>query len=175
MSFSKLSAERYSVRKFMDKLVEKNMILSVLEAGRIAPTAANRQPQRILVITSPEGLAKVDACTIYRFEAPVVFLICYDNAVCWRRPFDKVDSGQIDSSIVTTQMMLQATDIGLGTTWVMNFDPEKMRSLFCIPDNIIPVTMLVMGYPAEDAAPAARHYEKKELSKIVIYDSFPGV
>jgi nitroreductase len=172
MDFCKLAADRYSVRKFKNTPVEKDLIDTVLEAGRIAPTAANLQPQRILVITSGEGLAKVDECTVYRFKAPVVFLVCYDKSVCWVRPFDKMDSGQVDSSIATTQMMLQAADIGLGTTWVMNFDPQKTQKAFRLPDNLVPVAMLVMGHPAEDAVPADRHRDRNELSAIAFYDNF---
>jgi nitroreductase len=172
MDFGKLAAARYSVRKFKNILPEKDLINSVLDAGRIAPTAANRQPQRILVITSQKGLAKVDECTVYRFQAPVVFLVCYDKSVCWVRPFDKMDSGQVDSSIAATQMMLQAADIGLGTTWVMNFDPEKTRKAFCLPDNFVPAVMLIMGYPAEDAVPAARHSERNDLNTMAFYDNF---
>jgi nitroreductase len=172
MNFKELSVSRYSVRKFQNRPVEQEKLDLLLEAGLSAPTAANHQPQRILVINKEEGLKKVDNCTQYRFGAPVVLLICYDKNEYWVRKFDGENSGQIDASIVTTQMMLQAADIGLGTTWVMHFDPAKTAEEFKLPEKIIPVAMLPLGYPAVDAAPSHWHVLRHPLDKIVYYDDF---
>jgi nitroreductase len=168
MSFKDLAAARYSVRKFLDKSVEKDKLDIILEAARNAPTAANKQPQRVYVIDTPAGLKKVDICTQCRFGAPLVFLVCYDTHEAWVRKYDGEHSGVVDASIVTTQMMLQAADIGLGTTWVMFFDPAKTREEFKLPDNIIPVAFLPTGYPAADAEPADRHAVRYPLEKLVI-------
>jgi nitroreductase len=167
MDFNKLSACRYSVRKFKDLPVEREKLDLLLEAARNAPTASNRQPQRLFLVTQPEGLAKIDRCTSCRFGAPAVFLICYDRPQCWVRSFDGQDSGLVDASIVTTQIMYQAVDLGLGTTWVMYFDPKAVVKEFALPQDIIPAAMLVFGYPAEDAAPADRHYQRYPLEKIL--------
>jgi nitroreductase len=172
MNFDQLSAARYSVRKFKTLPVEKEKLALILEAGRNAPTAGNRQPHRILVIDTAEGLKKVDACTQCRFGAPIVLLIAYDKTEYWVRKFDGENSGQIDASIVTTQMMLQAADIGLGSTWVMFFDPAKAVEAFTIPENLVPVAFLVLGYPAEDAVPSERHALRHSLDTIVYYDDF---
>lgn len=168
MDFRELAAARFSVRRFKDKPVEKDKVDIILEAARIAPTAANRQPQRILVISEAKGLAKIDACTPYRFAAPLVFLICYDRNECWVRTFDGADSGEVDASIVTTQMMLQAADIALGTTWVMHFDPVKTREEFALPANIIPIAILPTGYPADDAEPASYHRLRHPLDRLLL-------
>ncbi|MFP3090471.1 nitroreductase family protein [Treponema sp. TIM-1] len=167
MDFDKLTVHRYSVRKFKDLPVEKEKLDILLEAARIAPTASNRQPQRIFLVTQPEGLEKIDRCTSCRFGAPGVFLICYDRTQCWVRSFDGQDSGLVDASIVTTQIMYQAEDLGLGSTWVMYFDPAAVVKEFALPPAIVPAAMLVFGYPAEDAAPADRHYQRHPLEKIL--------
>ena len=116
MDLMNLLKERYSVRNFSDKKVEKEKINAILDAGRLAPTAVNFQPQRILVLESEQSLANLKECTRYHFEAPLAFLICYDNTVSWKRAYDNKDMGEVDASIVATQMMLEITNLGLGTT-----------------------------------------------------------
>ena len=122
--FEVLVRSRYSVRKFEERSLDRATIGRILEAGRLAPTAKNLQPQRILVLDEEGALAKLDACTKCRFGAPAALLVCYDKDVCWTRDrFDKKPSGEIDAAIVTTHMMLEAAALGVGTTWVMHFDP----------------------------------------------------
>ena len=171
MNFKELAAARYSVRQFKNEPVGQDKIDLILEAARNAPTAANKQPQRILVINDKAGLEKVDVCTRCRFGAPLVFLVCYDKNEVWTRKYDNAQSGEIDASIVTTQMMLQAADIGLGATWVMHFNPEKTRTEFALPPNIIPAAFLPAGYPADNAVPAEFHYQRHPLEKLLL----PGV
>jgi nitroreductase len=168
MNFKELSTARYSVRQFKNKPVEQQDLDLILGAARNAPTAANKQPQRILVVQDEAGLAKADACTPCRFGAPLVFIICYDKNEAWVRKFDGADSGEVDASIVTSHMMLQAADLGLGTTWVMHFDPVKAREGFALPLNIIPVVFLPAGYPADDAQPAGFHSLRHSLEKLLL-------
>lgn len=172
MDFLKLAEERYSVRSFTDKAVVQEDLEKILKAGHVAPTACNIQPQRILVINSEEAIAKLKTCTKCHFNAPTALLVCYDKEASWKRRYDGADSGAIDASIVTTHMMLEAAAIGVGSTWVMVFDPVAMREKFAIPENFEPVALLVMGYPSEDAAPIAMHSEFKEMSEIVSYNEF---
>lgn len=172
IDFLKLAAERYSVRKFMDKAVAQETIDKILQAGHLAPTACNRQPQRILVINRPEGMEKVKKCTVCHFDAPAAMLVCYDKNECWKRKYDGKTSGDIDASIVTTHMMLEAAALGVGTTWVMHFMPDAVRTEFSLPDNIEPVALLVMGYPAPDAEPFEGHSQFKPLDEIVSFDEF---
>jgi nitroreductase len=170
LDFNELTARRYSVRKFKDLPVEQEKIDLLLEAARLAPTAADRQPQRIMLFTGPEALKKVDRCTRCRFGAPGVFLICYDRTQCWVRPFDGQDSGFVDASIVTTLMMYQAVNLGLGTTWVMHFDPAAVVKECDLSESLVPAAMLIFGYPAEDATPADRHYVRLPREKIFLQD-----
>ena len=167
-TFLELAAERYSVRKYSDKTIEPELLAQVLEAGRIAPTAHNDQPQRIKVITGADLLAKADECTACRFGAPAVLLICYDKTACWTRSFDGALSGEIDAGIVTTHMMLAAHDLGLGTCWVMYFDPAKTIELFDLPENIVPVAMLPIGYPADNARPSKLHDSRFDIEEILL-------
>lgn len=172
MDFLKLAAERYSVRKFKDIPVEQESIDKILKAGHIAPTGCNYQPQRILVINNEEALTKLKDCTRCHFDAPCAMLVCYNKEECWTRPYDGNQSGIVDASIVTTHMMLEAWELGVGSTWVMHFNPFKMREAFEIPENIKPVALLVIGYPADDAQPNERHTQFRPLEETVSYNEF---
>lgn len=173
MDFITLSEERYSVRKFSEKPIEKSKLDLILKAGQLAPTAANLQPQRILVINGEVELAKLKECTRYHFNAPTALLVCYDQTACWKRQYDSENSGEVDASIVTTHMMLEATDIGLGSTWVMHFDPKKMKEIYKIPEDFVPVALLVIGYPAGDAVPSKTHDQRNAIDNSVYYNNFP--
>lgn len=176
MDFLQLAKDqRFSVRKFTAEPVAKEQLDLILEAGRIAPTAANFQPQRILVLDSAESLAKLASCTIYHFNAPVALLVCYDGTTCWKHPQGGKPSGDVDASIVTTHMMLQAASLGLGSTWVAAFDHAKIRELFRIPAYLTPVALLPLGHPAPDAAPNPAHYKRFEAGHSVFYNSFDGI
>ena len=140
----------------------------ILEAGRTAPTACNNQPQRIKLIADPKDLAKMDDCTPCRFNAPAALLVCYDKTVCWKRGFDGQGSGEVDASIVATHLMLAAQEAGLGTCWVMYFDPAKTTEMFALPENIVPVAFLPIGYPADGAAPSGSHKNRLPLDKLLL-------
>jgi nitroreductase len=163
----KLAAERYSVRKFSSQPVEPEKLATVLEAGRLAPTAANKQPQRIFVLQSEAALAAVRESTKCHFSAPVVLLICYDEAKAWQNPFTGQFSGEVDAAIVTSHMMLAAADLGLGTTWVGYFKPEPVIEFCKLPAEIKPVAMLPLGYPAADATPGPMHSSREPLTATV--------
>lgn len=167
MDFAQLSKERYSVRKFQSRKVEKELLEQVIYAGRVAPTACNNQPQKVYVLESDAALEKLKKVTSCHFNSPAALLICYDKNISWKRSFDGEDSGWVDASIVTTHMMLQAHDLGLGTTWVMYFDPAAAIREFALPENIIPVAILPIGYPAEDAQPAPMHSKFREEAETI--------
>lgn len=172
MSFLELAQKRFSVRKFSNKKVEKDTLNLILEAGRIAPTACNYQPQRILILDNDEDLSKLSLCTPYKFNQQLALLICYDKTISWKRSFDGKDEGEIDASIVATHIILQASELGIGSTWVGHFDPKKIKNTFDIPENIIPVAILLMGYPADDAVPNKLHHERLEISQTTFHGSF---
>lgn len=167
-SFLSLAKDRYSVRNFEKRAIAPDVMAQVLEAARVSPTACNNQPQRIKVITDIEALKLVDECTPCRFDAPAVLLVCYDKNVCWTRRFDGAKSGEVDASIAATHLMLAAHDLGLVTCWVMYFDPAKTSALFELPDHIVPVAMLPIGYPAKEATPAKGHADKQPIEDFLL-------
>ena len=134
MSFADLTLERYSCRKYEKRVVEPEKLDAILEAGRLAPTACNNHPVRVLPCTTPELLEKAAACQprFARdgsvFGAPVVLLVCGVDDDAWVRPYDQMNAAPIDTAIVCDQMMMQATELGLGTCWVCHFKPEIARS-----------------------------------------------
>lgn len=170
MDFLELAKERYSCRSFQDRKIENEKIELILEAARVAPTAVNYQPQRILVLTEKEELEKLSECTRYGWNAPVIMIVCYDKNISWKRKYDGADEGIVDSSIVTTHMMLEAQALGLGTTWIGAFNPAKVREVYKIPENLEIVAILPIGYPAEDATPSGMHFQRNSLEKFVYWN-----
>jgi len=167
MSFTDLIEKRYSVRKFSDAPVEREKLDKILQAGRLAPTAKNFQPQRIFVVQSAEGLEKLSKCSPCIYGAPVALVVCYDKNKSWVRPHDKKDHGDIDASIVCAHMMYAAQELGLGSVWVCYFDPDAVTRALNLPENLIPSSILPIGYPAADAEPAPMHFERQPLAETV--------
>ena len=167
-SFKELATNRYSQRRFSPQPILDQKIQDILEIARKAPTAHNNQPQRIMVINEPEMLAKIDRATACRFGAPTVFLVCYDKNETWKRPFDGANSGEIDAGIVTTHLMFAAEELGLGSCWVMHFDPAILIDELNLSEHLVPVALLPVGYPAENARPAKIHFERKEVKELLI-------
>jgi nitroreductase len=172
MDYDKLITERFSVRKFEDKPLSEEDVNKILHAGHVAPTGCNKQPQRILVINSDEAIAKLQKCTKCHFNTRTAFLVCHNEEESWVRPFDGALASPVDASIVATHMMLEAHNIGVGSCWVMHFDPMAMKENFCIPDNIKPLALLVMGYPADSATPHDFHSKSRPLDEVVVYNQF---
>ena len=172
VDFLELAKERFSVRKFSNKKVESAKVDLILEAGRLAPTACNNQPQRVLVLDNEVSLDKLKDCTNYHFDAPLAMIICYDNEASWKRRYDNKDEGEIDACIVTCHMMLQVANLGLGSTWVGAFDPIAVRKLYELPENIIPVAILPVGYKSNDAVPNPLHNKRLRKDETVFYNSF---
>lgn len=170
MDFLELSKLRYSVRQFDARPIEEEKLEKILEAGRLAPTATNAQPQKIYVLQSEEAIAKIRATTRMAFNAPVVLMICYDKNISWKANHfaDDYDAGEMDGSIIATAMMMQATELGIGTLWARGFHKQDLIDAFALPENIIPVCLLDLGYPAKEAAPSERHFSRKPLEETVI-------
>lgn len=168
MQFLDLAHERFSVLEYSDRAVEQEIINQIIEAGIAAPTACNFQPQRILIIDDEKGRQKLNRVVPSKYYVPVAFLICYNRQECWTRPADGKSSGDIDASIVTTHMMLEATELGLGSIWVMSWEPQKMKSEFELDDDLEPVALLIVGYKSEKAAPRAGHLKRKSIEDILI-------
>ena len=130
MDFIELAKSRYSCKKFDSRQISKEQLDSILEAGRLAPTAKNLQEQHVYVVQSAEALAKVDALTPCRYGAPTMLIVAFDKNNVFTYPGQKYDSGIEDATIVTTHMMLCAKSVGVDSCWVNFFDPDKMAETF---------------------------------------------
>ncbi len=168
MTLTELTQERYSVRKFKPETPTREQIDAILEMAHNAPTACNKQPQRVFVVTSPEGRARIQRSTECHFDAPLFFVVCYDRTESWHRSYDDQDYGMVDASIVLTQMMLKIHEMGLGSCFVAWFDPARLREELQLPPEWIPVGILPCGEPADDSAPIAQHSRRKAISEITI-------
>ena len=178
MDFMEISKKRVTVRKFSQRPVEEEKVNKILEAGRWSPTAVNKQPQRILVLNTPESLAKVrEFCSFgydqkyvelakecddketgrvnFYYGAPLVLFVAYDKTACWVHPQSGKSSGVTDATIVATHMMLEAWELGLGSVWVRLFDVQAVTNAFRLPSYIKPICLLPVGYATEDSAPYA--------------------
>lgn len=167
MDFLQLAKERYSVRDFLKKIVPDEIVSKIVEAGYVAPTACNKQPLRITVVKSEEGLERFRKCTECHYDASLAFIVSYDKDMDWIRPYDGRNSGDIDASIVATHMMLEAASLGIGATWVMHFIPEAIKVEFEFPDNLEPVVVLPMGYPSEEASPGKLHSKYRNYNDVI--------
>ena len=164
MTYDEIIRRRCSIRKHAEKPVEEEKLNAVLEAGRIAPAGANKQPVRIYALTSDEALAKVRSLTPCAFNAPVVLLVTFDSELEWKNPFTPyAGAGQQDAAIAGTQMMLEATNLGLDSFWVNYFDVEKVHDVFELPASERLLFMLPFGYAAEGQGPNPRHTDRNAM------------
>lgn len=173
MDFLELTRQRYSERFFdSTKMVEQEKIDRILEAARLSPTAANKQPQRLYVLKSKEALQKAQSASFSSlYGAPVVILLCYDLDSVWHNQRETLlpdyNSGEQDCGIVATQMMYAAEEQGVHTIWIRGFDAGALQRVFELPANMIPAMMLPIGYPSANSAPSPKHFERKALEEIV--------
>lgn len=165
MDFEALIRERISTRKFTDKAIEPEKLNKILEAGRLAPTACNFQPQKVFVATSKEALEMVDKATPCRYGAPVVLIVCGDaNKASTKGIYTTYE---MDASIVTTHMMLEATNIGVDSLWVRMFNAQELKELMGLEESVGPACMLMLGYRAENYVASHLHNERKAMGELV--------
>jgi nitroreductase len=168
MSFLDIASRRFSSRKYQTKPVEKEKLMLVLEAARIAPSAANKQPWLFYVITDEEGKKKI--CDAYHREwlqnASVIIVACADHRKAWIRS-DKKDHCDIDIAIAVDHMTLAATDLGLATCWICNFNPAKCREILKLAPEVEPIVILPLAYPADSSDPHRHDVVRRPLEEIV--------
>lgn len=167
MNFLELAKNRYSERSFAPKTLEEEKLYKILEAGRIAPTACNNQPQRFYVLKSKDALKKAAELT-YTYHAPVVILVCYLTAEAWHSPFDGFVSGDMDASIAASSMMFEAEDLGVHSIWLRGFDAAKVQEAFDLPAGTVPSLMLALGYPSKESKPHSLHGQREPMEAFVV-------
>ncbi len=167
MKFAELIKKRYSVRAYKPDPVEEDKLQRVLEAVRLAPTAANRQAFQIIVIHTAGREAELRR--IYGrdwfVQAPLVICACGIPAQNWVRS-DGKNYNDVDVTIAMDHLILAATDAGLGTCWIGAFDPVAAREVLGLPDGVEPIAFTPLGYPADQPRPKKR----KALSELVRYE-----
>ena len=168
MNFLELAKKRYSVRNYNDKEISEEKINYILEAAHVAPTAANLQPVRLIVVNKKEELEKIGkAANIY--NAPLAIIVCSDTSRAWQRPFDGMKTTDIDATIITDHMMLAATEQDLGSVWICYFKPDVVKEEFNLPENLEPINILAIGYTDEEPQNVNRHSVNRiPLSELVI-------
>ena len=167
MDLMELARERYSVRKYDPRPVEGEKLDRTLEAGALAPSAKNQQPQHVYVLESPAAIEKIRSLARCAFDAPVVLLVCGDKDAAWTNPFNGRNSAEMDCSILATHMMLEAQAQGLGTCWVCWFDTQAVKEAFDLPAGHEPYLLMPLGYPAESSHPSSNHASRRPLSETV--------
>ena len=141
--------KRSSVRNFLDTSIDEEVLMSVLEAGRLAPSAKNRQEWRFVVVKDREVRRKVaEAANGQSFvgEAPVVIVACAFNdgyVMSCGQP-----SYPIDVAIALDHISLAAVECGLGTCWIGAFNEDKVKKILGIPEDVRVVELMPIGYPA---------------------------
>jgi nitroreductase len=165
MKFIDLAAQRYSVRNYDTRPVEKEKLMYILEAARIAPSAVNFQPWQFVVVTDPDLLNSIQGIypRNWLHTTPVIIVALGDHNLGWHRKPDGKDYTDIDVAIAIDHLILAATEQGLGTCWICNFDVEKCCELFNLPENIEPIAMISIGYRVDDSKPDKKRKSIEEL------------
>ena len=167
MEFEDIIRKRTSVRKFSDIKLEQEKLDKILEAGRLAPTAKNNQPIKIYVINSNVGIDKIDKASRCRYGAKTILIVCGNKEDAYHK--GEYTTAEMDSCIVATHMMLEATNIGVDNIWVESFDENILREEFDIPNKYTPFLLMSLGYKAEDCPMNPLHDRRKTIKDIVEY------
>ena len=170
MEFTQVVNQRYSCKNYdPSKSVDAAKLAEILEAGRVAPTAKNFQEQKIYVIQSAEGLAKIDKVTPCRYNAPTCLVVAFDRTNVFTYPGGRRDSGVEDATIVATHMILAAANAGVDSCWVNFFDPDQLAKELGLPENEEILMIMDLGYAAPGAGPLPNHGSRKPLADTVAY------
>ncbi len=167
MNFLDLISARYSVRAYKPDPVPDALLAQVLEAARLAPTAANRQPFVLIVLRTADRQAELKRVygRDWFVRAPLVIAACGAPDQAWVRR-DGKNYVDVDVAITLDHLILAAADLGLGTCWVAAFDPAAAREVLGLPDSVEPIAFTPLGYPADVLRPK----ERKPLADLVRYE-----
>ncbi|GAF03288.1 putative NAD(P)H nitroreductase [Saccharicrinis fermentans DSM 9555 = JCM 21142] len=171
MHFKELIKSRYAVRTYHENKVNPTLIKQVVNAGRLAPSAANRQPWKFIAVDDDEILNKIHAAYPREWFAKVPnLIIVYGNhEESWKRSFDGKDHCDIDTAIAIDHMTLAATELGLGTCWVCHFNPQLIQEVIQNEPYWEPMAILTIGYPVELKAP---HKKRKTIEEVLSFNGW---
>jgi nitroreductase len=164
MDFLELVSRRYSCRGYQPMAVEQAKLDYVMECVRLAPSAVNRQPWRFRIVSSDADRARLQQCYSREWfaTAPVYVIASILHDEEWVRG-DGKPHGNIDIAIAVEHLCLAATEQGLGSCWVCNFDAELCKKLFSLADNEEPAVLIPLGYAADEP----KEKKRKPMGDIV--------
>lgn len=173
MNFEEIARQRFSCRNFKQDKISEELLTKMLEIFRIAPSAVNFQPWQLIIIKSEAQKAKVYETYPREWlkSAPLVIIACGDHSISWKRS-DGKDHLDIDISIAIDHLMLQATELGLATCWVCNFNQTLLKANFKLPENIEPIAIIPIGYPVEIGDSNRHNSKRKALKDFVHWESY---
>ena len=165
MDFNDVLQRRYSCRSFETKAVEREKVGRILEAGRMAPTAVNKQPVHVWAVSNPVTLEAIKGVTRSNYGAPLLLIVGCRPSDAWVRRYDAKNGAEVDASIIATYLMLAAENEGLATLWVGSFDPALLKGILPETDGYDLVAMINVGYPSADCKPSPMHTVRKALEE----------
>ena len=157
-AFLDLAEKRRSVRAYKPDEVPEELLQTVLEAGRLAPSACNKQPWRFIVVRSETGRRALGAAYAreWFWKAPLVIAVCILPKEAWTRSHDGKNYAMADGALAMDHLQLAAAELGLGTCWIAAFDPAAAREILGLPDGVDIVGMTPLGFPDVEANPRVR-------------------
>ena len=163
MDFEEICKERYSTRDFSDKKADEKEVGRILKMIRFAPTALNRQPYKILVVESDEAIKKLESSKAVLYNSKTVLIICSDRANAWANRYSGETDVLIDTGIVVATALYAATECGLESCCICNFDPELLKREFGLPENLTADALIALGYKSENDKPSGRHFMRRSV------------
>lgn len=169
--FMKLVNDRYSCRDFNpEALVEREAVMAVIDAARLAPSACNKQPWTFIAVTDSDIRARILAKSRPAFmKAPVIIVACGQHHDAWHRPADNKDHTDVDVSIAVEHLCIAASALGLATCWVCSFDVQATVEALGLPDDVEPIALIPLGYPASMDIPEKT---RKSLDQILRWEKY---
>lgn len=169
MNFLELASKRTSVRQFQQRPVEQEKMDYVFKAMQVAPSAVNFQPLKFIVV-SGEKMKELHACYPRNwFEtAPLCIIACGDHNRSWKRSSDEKDYCDVDVAIAVTHLVLAATEQGLGTCWISNFDAQQCKLILSLPKHLEPIALIPIGY-SDEKGEGKEEKVRKAVSDLVEY------
>ena len=171
MTLQEIVSARYSVRAYRLDPIPQDVLARVLEAFRLAPTAANKQPIGAVLLPTAsygEALRRIYDKDWFAEQPPMVIAVCADREAGWHRR-DGMAYADVDATIAMDHLILAATAEGLGTCWIGAFDPEAAREVLGVPEGVEPIAFTPLGYPAD--SPRAKR--RKALEALVFEGRWP--
>ena len=169
MNLLTIISKRRSVREFTKDEIEQDKIDYIMECARLAPSAVNLQPWKFIIVKSDEKKELLHQC--YHREwfvhAPLYIIALEDTTQSWKRSSDSKDHGEIDVTIAVEHIVLAAEEKGLGTCWVCNFKVDLCKELFNLPENLVPIAIIPIGYPAKEQEEVSNRKAMQEIIEII--------